>query len=94
MINLKIITILVIVCLLIIHNLFFKKFSEDFNSSYPVYGSAYCKTVCQELEDGYSFENLCDCKSCCEDNYECNPAFKRIIDFYDWADGKDCKFDE
>ena len=96
MINLKIITFIVILCLLIIHILHFNKFFENFQSSYPVYGSDSCERACKPLEDGYDFGDLCNCKKCCEDYPEpgCNSALLRLIDFFDWSDGKDCNFNE
>jgi hypothetical protein len=85
---------LIILSIILIVILCVYNFKETFTASYPVYGSSWCQSECNELEAGYSFEKLCRCKKCCEDYPECSSAFSRLLDYYDWGDGKDCNFDE
>ena len=86
---------LIILSIILIVILGVYNFKETFTPSYPVYGSEECQSACKDLEDGYDFNMLCRCKKCCEYSTNgCNSAFSRLLDYYDWGDGKDCKFDE
>ena len=92
MINIQICLLLLILILLIYINIIARK--ENFNASFPVYGDSTCDRICSNLEQGYNYGYLCRCKKCCEDSGNCNPTYSRLLDYFDWADGKDCNFND
>jgi hypothetical protein len=83
--------IIIILIILIIFGVY--KCKETFTPSYPVYGSTKCRNICSSLENGYNFETLCKCKTCCAtSNNGCNSSLSSLLDYFDWGDGKDCNF--